>query len=192
MVEPVIGKTVTTGATTGNVTYTPPGGGTPKPLEAGDALPVGTLIDATNGTITLTSAGSTPGSTQTAQFKEGQFRIEQGKKSSLTTLKLAGPLYGCSSSRVARTASAKAHPAGRRRGRTLWGKGHGRFRTSGSAGSGSVRGTTWRVTDRCDGSTVVTSIEGTVWAMESKWGPKGPIWVLKTGKSHYAKPSNRR
>ena len=45
--------------------------------------------------------------------------------------------------------------------RRLWGKGHGRFRTSGHYSAATVRGTKWLMEDRCDG-TVTRVVRGTV------------------------------
>jgi len=43
----------------------------------------------------------------------------------------------------------------------LWGNGKGRFRTTGRFAAATVRGTSWKIEDRCDG-TVVSVTTGTV------------------------------
>ena len=44
---------------------------------AGQRVPLGTLVDATKGTVTLTSASSRSGATSTGQFYAGVFRVTQ-------------------------------------------------------------------------------------------------------------------
>jgi hypothetical protein len=41
--------------------------------------------------------------------------------------------------------------------RELWGDGKGRFQTRGLYAAATVRGTTWRTQDRCDGTLVVVT-----------------------------------
>ena len=78
------------------------------------------------------------------------FKITQTKgKKPIAELRLVGKLENCSKKSKRASTSAR-----RRRGRRLWGKGKGRFRTRGKRSSALVRGTTWLVEDRCDGSTL--------------------------------------
>ncbi len=42
----------------------------------------------------------------------------------------------------------------RRKVRSLWARGKGRFRTRGRHGAATVRGTVWLTQDRCDGTLV--------------------------------------
>jgi hypothetical protein len=53
--------------------------------------------------------------------------------------------------------AAQARCGGGKPVRRLFGKGHGRFRTSGRYSATTVRGTVWRVEDRCDGT--LTTVE---------------------------------
>jgi hypothetical protein len=108
---------------------------------------MGTLIDTRKGRVRLTSASNAGGDTQSAKFYDGIFKIGQtGGSKPITTLKLAGnrPQCGASASAVGETAA--------RRKRRLWGKGSGRFRTSGRFSSATVRGTTWLTEDNCRGT----------------------------------------
>ena len=129
-------------------------------------LPVGSLLDTSQGSVSLTSARDGDGETQTLELSGGVFRtVQQAGPEPYTELVLAGPPpSGCrgSAARAARflsTQSAASRP--RRRSRGLWGKGKGRFRTRGRHGSASVRGTEWLTEDRC-GGTFFTVREGTV------------------------------
>ena len=114
------------------------------------SLPVGSTVDASKGTVKLTSTHNRSGSKlQSAQFYDGAFTVTQNKAASpLTELTLAGGSFsGCG-------AAAKRDPgvfAARSR-RRLWGRGKGRFRTRGRNGTATVRGTTWLTEDLCEGT----------------------------------------
>jgi hypothetical protein len=69
-------------------------------------------------------------------------------------------------------------------GRKLWGSGDGNYTSSGSHGAATVRGTTWLVADRCDGSTLFKVEEGTVWVNDFV---KDIQVVLQAGESYVAK-----
>ena len=102
-------------------------------------------------TTTRNRSGS---NTQSAKFYDGRFQLRQsdGKKP-LTTARLSGELEDCSSDRSGAGLDHAAKKA--KKGRSLFGSGSGRFRTSGNSGSATVRGTTWLLEDRCDGSTFI-------------------------------------
>jgi hypothetical protein len=101
---------------------------------------VGTTVDATDGTVTLTSALDRTGKTQTGKFWGGVFKITQ-PKDGYTELALKGrPVCAAKSKRKAST-------------NRLWGQDdHGRFRTRGRNGTATVRGTRWLTEDRCAGT----------------------------------------
>jgi hypothetical protein len=73
--------------------------------------------------------------------------------------------------------------------RYSWGRGKGKFRQRGRRGSGSARGTTWEVFDRCDGKTVIRSIQGTVLARDFI---RRRTKVLHTGERYVAPGPRRR
>ena len=84
-----------------------------------------------------------------ADFFGGAFVIREPKKQAVTQLWLAG--------KDPRSCKAKTP----RVVRQLWGDGKGRFQTRGRYAAATVRGTKWRVADRCDG-TLVTVARGVV------------------------------
>ena len=139
---PVLGKTVDVATVSGTVRVRERGTGKFHVLTAADSIPVGSSVDTTNGRVKLTAAKK-GGGTQSAEFFQGQFKVRQSRRSTLTDLKLEGSL-GC-----ARRGSRVLE---RRRHRRLWGRGKGRYSTSGHNGSGTVRGTYWLTEDRCDGT----------------------------------------
>ena len=113
-------------------------------------VPVGSVVDATRGSVTVVAARNLRGARQSATFSGGRFAVTQKRAAQMTTvLSLRGSL-DCGSNPTSTTARAAA--AKRRRTRSLWGSGHGRFTTRGRNSTASVRGTIWGVTDRCDGT----------------------------------------
>ena len=142
---PVNGKSVTVALKSGRVLIKVPGSSRFVPLGDLQSIPVGSIVDTTNGRVTLTSIDAN-GVTQTADFYEGQFQVQQNAGGSLVTLRLRG---GDFSSCPSAGSSARA---AKRSGRKLWGSGAGRFRTQGNFGAASVRGTIWLTVDQCKGT----------------------------------------
>ena len=145
--RPVLGRNVDLGPVRGTVRVTLPGTSQAVVLEDGANVPVGSLIDATDGVVALTSVRDSNGRTQTGRFWGGAFKVRQSRKGDqYTVLKLVGAM-GCEE-------RGKLSAAGRRRSaRRLWGRDHrGRFRTRGRRGQATVRGTKWLTEDRCDGT----------------------------------------
>jgi hypothetical protein len=120
------------------------------------AVPVGTLLDTTAGTVKLTSANPT-GAVQSGRFFRGVFRVEQSRSAGgLVNLVIRDNLTraACAAGgRAARGAALNRRVLG-----LLRGTAKGRFRTTGRFAAATVRGTDWGVRDRCDGTlTVVRS-----------------------------------
>jgi hypothetical protein len=150
---PVAGKTVNLKVKAGTVRFKLPGSKHFVTLTDPKQVPLGTIIDTTNGRVTLTSAADTGGDTQHAWFYRGIFKVGQTKGSKpITSLALAGPKPSCGA-RASAAAAKKKKPKTRR----LWGDGSGSFRTQGQFSSATVRGTRWVVIDECRGTlTIVT------------------------------------
>ena len=144
--RPVLGRNVDLGPVSGTVRVTLPGSGEAVVLDDGANVPVGSVIDATNGVVSLTSARDSNGETQTGRFWGGAFKVGQSRKGDqYTVLTLVGDL-ACG-------ARGKVTAAGRRSARRLWGSdNHGHFRTRGRRGQATVRGTQWLTEDRCNGT----------------------------------------
>ena len=133
------GVSVNIEPTSGRTFYRRPGQARRAPLTTEIQVPVNTIIDATKGQMGITSANGA------ADFKDGAFVVREPRTQRVTQLFLAG-----------------GHPERCKPGSTsvvrqLWGSGKGRFQTRGKYAAATVRGTTWRVQDRCDGTlTIVT------------------------------------
>jgi CSLREA domain-containing protein len=151
---PVNGTSFVVGVVSGTVFVQPPG--QPKHQLTGDeSIPVGTIVDATHGKVSLTSIDAA-GHTQTAIFFGGRFQVFQRPGVALVLLVLRGDgVSACRPRAHGAPRWERSQPAAtisRRRGRHLWGSGEGNFRTEGSHGSATVRGTIWFTEDRCDGT----------------------------------------
>ena len=137
------------------------------PLEELKEIPVGAVIDATKGKVTLTSIDP-DGTEQTANFFGGVFKVKQKEGSGLVVLELLDTgvcpaARGTAAARLSRAPapSSPPVPASGTSGK-LWGSGHGNFKTEGNQGSATVRGTIWLVEDRCDGTTFFKTRRGVV------------------------------
>ena len=120
-------------------------------------LPVRSLIDTKSGKARVASRAvrtSRRRRLNAGVFSGGLFQVLQSRsrrRRGLTELRLKG-----SSFRRCRVGSARARSAARRYSRRtvrrVRGNGRGRFRTRGRYSAATVRGTTWTVADRCDGT----------------------------------------
>jgi hypothetical protein len=177
---PVLGKRVDVTPVRGAVTIRLKGTTRFVALTGATAIPTGSEIDTTRGTVSLASAGKVSGTPQTAQFRGGRFVVSQTRASPVTTATLSGTeTKACPSARGA-SAAAKRRPT-----RRLFGSGKGLFTTKGHYGSASIRGTSWEVQDFCD-RTVVQDIHGSVSVRDLV---KRKTLRLKTGQSYTAKAS---
>jgi hypothetical protein len=118
------------------------------PLDGQTEIPVGSQIDTLKGTVGLT-AGLGGGKTNTANFSQGIFTIQQAKKSgAVMTLRMDDGNFG-----ICRRSSAQAlsiQAKSRKRVRRLFGSGKGRYRTRGRYSAATVRGTKWLTQDQCN------------------------------------------
>jgi hypothetical protein len=149
--EPTLGQTVGASVVKGDVRVKSPDGSF-VPLTDAQTLPVRSIVDTTRGTVKLRAARNRKGKVQSGRFSDGVFQVLQSRKRSakgLTELRLKGSAAGFKSCGNNRTASAALS---RRTVRRLRAKAKGRYRTRGKHSAATVRGTTWTMTDRCDGT----------------------------------------
>jgi hypothetical protein len=170
---PVLGEKVNLAPALGTVLVRAPGAATAVPLEHASSIAVGALVDTRKGAVDLTSA-LPGGATQSATVHGGVFQVRQPASGrGMTELVLRGPKPACGSARAA--ASSRRPP------RTLWTSDHhGRFRTRGSNAVATVRGTSWFMADRCDG-TYTRVKHGSVKVRDLR---TGRTLVLRAGQSH--------
>jgi hypothetical protein len=152
----VLGTSVTLGDVKGAPLVRVPGSSTFVPLTTGSTVPVGAVVDATRGTIELTSALDRTGAkTQTGTFWGGVFKVGQSRRDGAVDLALQGGDFGPCGATRGRSSRGVVAASGRHSAiiRRLWGRDHrGRFRSRGRNGSATVRGTLWLTEDRCDGT----------------------------------------
>jgi hypothetical protein len=174
---PVAGKSVVAAPVKGTVKVRRPGSTTFVTLDATQGIPVGATVDTRHGTVQLTALQKPGGTTETATFYAGQFKLTQTK--STTDLALNQPLASCA--RRGRAAhAAKKKPKTRR----LWGSGHGSFRTKGRYSAATVRGTQWLVQDSCAG-TLTRVAHGVVSVRDNV---RHRTITLRAGKKYLARP----
>jgi hypothetical protein len=173
---PELGQSVVTAVALGTVIVRLPGATSAIPLQAASAVPVGTIVDTRHGVVALTAA-LPGGATQGASVHGGLFQVRQPASGhGMTELVLRGPKPTCGTARAAAT-------SGRRPPRKLWASdNHGRFRTRGSNAVATVRGTSWYMADRCDG-TYTRVKQGSVKVRELR---TGRTVVVRAGHSHLA------
>ena len=134
-----------------------PGTTTFVPLTSLKQIPFGTVIDATHGRVSVTTAAP-KGGTQTGEFFDGEFILTQGRDGLVVATLTGGdfsvcPRHGAASK--ARHARASAtHASGKHVVRKLWANAHGSFSTKGNYAAGAVQGTEWLTEDLCEGTLI--------------------------------------
>lgn len=83
--DPVVGRSVNATPEDGNVTVTTPGSTGPVSLSKLSNVPVGSIIDASAGAVTITAAQDSSGHVQQATFSGGAFQVRQDKGDSPVT-----------------------------------------------------------------------------------------------------------
>jgi hypothetical protein len=152
---PPVGESANAAPSSGKVRVRVPGSSEYVELTEGAGIPIGSLVDASEGEVVITSASDDRGGTQTAAFTGSEFKLLQKKAVNPVTdiVLTGGNLSECTPRILTKIGDVTA--AGRRKwSRRLWGNGHGRFRTRGRNGTATVRGTWWLTEDRCDGTLV--------------------------------------
>jgi hypothetical protein len=171
--EPTTGKFVGATVVSGEASIQFPGLKGFVPLEPGDVIPVGAVIDATKGRVRITIKLPN-GQLQSSDFYQGVFKVTQAK-SGLATMVLVGPVK---SSRLGALAAK-----GKKVLRQLWANGKGKFATKGHYASATIRGTTWLTIDRSD-ATVIRVTAGKVAVRDFK---KKRTVVIGKGKTYTAR-----
>ena len=186
---PVLGETATVREVKGKVFVGIPATGARAaqkgidfvPLEEARGIPIGSFLDTRKGTVALSTARDRAGKVQSGRFSAGLFQVLQSRKRSakgLTELRMKGSTAGFRN--CGKNASASA--LSQRTIRRLRAKAKGRYRTRGRRSAATVRGTTWTVEDRCDG-TLTTVKRGTVAVRDFRLRK---TILVKAGKSYLA------
>jgi hypothetical protein len=134
-----------------------------RPIVAATHIPVGSVIDARDGRVRLTSALDAAGRIQSATFWGSKFLVRQseGARGRVDLFLRGTELAGCHAA-TSTPGTATAAAARKRPRRSLWGKDrHGRYRTHGQSSAATARGTRWVTSDTCAG-TRTRVVEGAV------------------------------
>jgi len=140
-------------------------------------------IDAERGTVSITASKGSSGETQTAAFWGGLFDIDQEAGDNREAVMTLAGQRRCEKRAGGMGGTRKLSRSGNG-GRRLWGSGSGNYKTSGSHGAATVRGTIWLVADRCDGSTLFKVRRGTVVVRD--FIKKSSV-VIEAGESYIAR-----
>jgi hypothetical protein len=175
---PVPQQTVVVGPASGKVLVKVKGSNRFEELDVTKGIPLGSEVDVRKGRVTLTAIGKRGASTDKAEFYDGMFVVTQ--RGGVTDLKLSEPL-DCAKRSSARASQKKPKK------RKLWGKGTGKFRTTGSYSAATVRGTTWLVQDTC--TTTLTRVTQGVVAVRDN--VKRKTILVKKGKRYTARQKRR-
>jgi hypothetical protein len=157
---PVLAEQIVVEAVGGVVNVRPPAAPAARPLVGPEALAVGTVVDARAGTARVTTAVDRSGGVQNVLLRDGMVEIRQAARSgAIVELRLRGGNFAACGRSARRARAAVAARRRRPPRRSLWAhETRGQFRTRGRNSVATVRGTTWRTTDTCRGTTTsVTS-----------------------------------
>jgi DNA-binding beta-propeller fold protein YncE len=171
---PVLAVSGNVAPVSGTVLVKLPGGGAFVALSTLRQIPFGSVINATDGRVSVTIA--TPsGATQTGEFFAGEFILTQGRDGMVVAALAGGDFAVCPTARershIARASGAsalRASGASAKRAsdasakrvsgahvvRKLWADAHGSFSTKGNYAAGAVQGTEWLTEDLCDGTLI--------------------------------------
>jgi hypothetical protein len=158
---PVLVKTGNVAPVSGTVLVKLPGTSKFVPLSSLRQVPFGSIIEATHGTVSVTTA-EPGGKTQTGEFFEGEFILRQDSSGVVIAELTGGNFAVCPTQRershIARAGSAPPASAASASNshvvRKLWANAHGKFSTKGNYAAGAVQGTEWLTEDLCDGTLI--------------------------------------
>ena len=173
---PEPGESVNALPKSGTVKVKVPGSAAYVDLDEAQQLPVGTIVDATKGHVTLVAAADDSGGTATAEFWAGIFKLGQTKGAAPTTTLTLVEKLSCPK-------AGKAIAAAKKKKRRLWGDGSGKFRTKGKHSAATVVGTRWLVEDSCK-STLTRVVRGRVSVRDFA---KKKTVIVRAGKKYVAK-----
>ena len=140
-------------------------------------IPVGSVVDVSNGHAILTTQRKPGGPLQSTEEWGAAFKFDQKTKGKITQLTITDSIGG---------GAERAVAARRGGGGGLWGRGRCRCRTRGSNSSGTARGTFYLVKNTNKG-TFTKVKHGEVVVKDFRTGEKV---VLKKGESYLARKSN--
>jgi hypothetical protein len=152
---PQVAVTANVARVSGTVLVRLPGSTTFVALGSLLQIPFGSVIEATNGHVSVTTAAP-HGGTQAGEFFGGEFVLRQGRNGLVVASLTGGNFSVCPTARerAHRARASSAHTSGSHVVRKLWTNAHGSFSTKGNYAAGAVAGTEWLTEDLCDGTLI--------------------------------------
>jgi DNA-binding beta-propeller fold protein YncE len=155
--SPVLAVSGNVAPISGTVLVRVPGSKSFVALSSLREIPFGTVIEATHGHVSVTTA-EPDGKTQTGEFFEGEFILKQGRNGMVVAELTGGNFSVCPTARErahkATAAATHTTASGKHVVRKLWANAHGSFSTKGNYAAGAVQGTEWLTEDLCDGTLI--------------------------------------
>ncbi|MFZ2051016.1 MAG: IPT/TIG domain-containing protein [Solirubrobacteraceae bacterium] len=153
---PTLAKTGNVAPVSGTVLVELPGAKSFVSLTTLTQIPLGSVIDATNGHVSVTVA-QPGGGTETGEFFDGEFVLTQ-EANGMTVATLTGGNFAVCPRRYKippqATTAIISSASGRHVVRKLWANAHGKFTTKGNYAAGAVQGTEWLTEDLCEGTLI--------------------------------------
>jgi len=148
---PAIGRLETLEAVSGAVLVKLPSSRGYAPLTGASTVALGSIIDASRGSVRVTTALGARRHRQSLTAWGGVFQLSQSTRGAgMTRIILAGAPPSCAPRAAGR---ARAASARRARSRKLWAKDqHGQYSTYGANSVATVLGTEWETIDSCAGT----------------------------------------
>lgn len=122
-------------------------------LGGGEQIPFGSIVDATRGRVSVTTA-ALHGGVQTMIFYQGAFKLTQRRDGLVISALWGGSFARCPRSRSNGRRARSSATRGKHPVRKLWAEGHGSYSTKGNYATGAVLGTRWLTEDLCAGTLI--------------------------------------
>jgi hypothetical protein len=154
---PVLAGSGNVARVSGTVLVELPGTTAFVPLTSLRQIPFGSVINAINGRVSVTTAAP-HGGTQIGEFFDGEFILTQKRNGEVVATLTGGDFSVCprrggaAKARHARGSGKKA--SGKHVVRKLGANAHGSFSTKGNYAVGAVQGTEWLTEDLCEGTLI--------------------------------------
>ncbi len=139
---------------TGRIRIELPGSTRFVPVGTSIQVPFGTIVDATLGKVSVTTA-QPGGGTQTVSYYDGEFKLTQDHAGLVVATLVGGKLGSCPRAKGRRHHTRSAQVATKKKPvRKLWAEGHGKYSTKGNYATGAALGTRWITEDLCGGTLI--------------------------------------
>lgn len=187
--EPAKHKRFAIAPTAGRISVNPPGPTGFEPLVEGASVPIGSIVDAREGTAAITTVLDS-GRKQTGEFWGERFKVRQPEEEGgLTEVRVRDAVRTCDGKSISAKDKVVSARKKKRRRSGLWGRDRkGRWRTHGRGSQATTRGTIWFSDERCEG-TYTKVVEGSVLVRDHFL--KRNV-VVKAGESYLARPHKKK